>query len=345
MPNVTLKQLRAFVTLAKYRSFTKAAGQLNVSQSALTLQIQDLETTVGLRLFDRSTQSVDLTPIGIKFFPAIKGLIDQLDIALDDIQAAASFNKDVVTVVAGGSIIRSIIAPAVASLLKGYPELSVKIIEDAGATIPMRLIEGQAEFAISPLTADHNLQSHPLLKDRAGILCHEDHPIARQEGPLNWTDLRGTRLVMLRSGKTIRNLLDAHRIFSEYTEHPKYEVSSISALLSLVEQGVGISVLSSLAAYPALRAGLIFRPVQNPPLFRELQIVRLRRHTLTAAATALIGAIFDILNNLKLRSQLKDLLEVANTPKWVTRRPPPRRIAAMRKTKHHPESKDLSSKR
>jgi DNA-binding transcriptional LysR family regulator len=338
MVNVTLKQLRAFVTLAKHKSFTRAASHLNVSQSALTLQIRDLEAMIGLRLFDRSTRSVDLTSLGATFFPLIQDITNQLDLALDNIQAAANIDTGFVTVVAGGSVIKSIIAPAVANLGESRPELSVKIIEDAGATMQTRLVEGQADFAISSLTGDHNVQSHPLLKDRAGILCRADHPLAQRERPLNWTDLRGNRLVMLRSGKTIRALLDAHRNFSEYTEHPQYEVSSISALLSLVEQGVGISILSSLAAYSALQTGLVFLPVQNPSLFRELQIVHLRRHTLTPPAILLVGAIFDVLSNLKRMNHLKDLLEVSQRPEWCVNRPRTGRGSPAHQSKHRPEA-------
>ena len=90
MKNITIKQLRAFIAVAKLRNFTRAAAQLNVSQSALTIAIRQLEAEVGLRLFDRSTRAVELTPHAITFRPAAQRLLDDLAQSIDDLNAVAA---------------------------------------------------------------------------------------------------------------------------------------------------------------------------------------------------------------------------------------------------------------
>jgi LysR family carnitine catabolism transcriptional activator len=317
MSNVTLKQLRSFIALAQQRSFTKAAMHLNISQSALTLHIRDLETEIGVRLFDRSTRYVDLTSQGTRLLPVIFDAIDQLDHAIDDIRVSKSIDSGTVSIAAGGAIIKSLVAPAIAILRSKHPGLSVKVIEDSGPTTAVRLADGQADLAIAPVAQSHNLESQPLFKDRVGVLCHASHPLARQQRPIHWKDLSQHTLVILRTGKTIRTLLDAHRVALGSS---KYEVSTISALLSLIEEDVGISVLSCLAAYPALRAGLVFRPVQAPSIYRELCVVYLRRHTLSPAAKALVRAIFDVLRDLKRMHQVKEFLQIAQFADWVNKR-------------------------
>src|SRR5688572_365040 len=118
MRHITLKQLRAFLALARHRSFTRAAAQVGVSQSALTLQISDLEAEVGLRLFDRSSRSVTLTPQAADFLPVVARMLEQLDHALDDLQAHARRDRGRVVVTAGASVISVIIAPAIARMAK-----------------------------------------------------------------------------------------------------------------------------------------------------------------------------------------------------------------------------------
>src|ERR1700731_1618803 len=103
MKNVTLKQLRAFVTIAHEKSFTRAAGRLNISQSALTLGIRDLEAELALRLFDRSTRSVQPTTQAEVFLPVAIRLLDELDHAVDDLRAVAGRRKGSAVVSANAS--------------------------------------------------------------------------------------------------------------------------------------------------------------------------------------------------------------------------------------------------
>jgi len=314
MSNVTLKQLRSFITLAQQRSFTKAASYLNISQSALTLQIREFEAEIGVRLFDRSTRSVELTFHGTQLLPTILNIIDQLDHALDDVRSLTSIDRGTVSIAAGGSIIKSLVAPAIAILRVKYPGLSIKVIEDSGPATAARFAGGKADLAIAPPVESPTLASRPLFKDRVGVLCHASHPLAHQHRSVQWEDLAEHAVVVLRSGMTVRTLLDAHNVSIGSS---KYEVSTISALLSLVEEGVGISVLSYLAAYPALRSGLIFRPVQSPPIYRELSAVYLRRHSLSPAAKELVRAIFDVLRDLKRVKQISEFLQVASATEWI----------------------------
>ena len=140
MRNVTIKQLRAFVMVARERSFTRAAAQLNLSQSALTLQVRELEAEVGLKLLHRSTRSVELTSAGQEFLPLSARLLDELTHALDDLHALARGEKGSVVVVAGASVIALVVAPAIAGLAKSHPGISIRILEDLGDEVTRRVV-------------------------------------------------------------------------------------------------------------------------------------------------------------------------------------------------------------
>ena len=313
MENVTLKQMRAFLALAKERSFTRAAGQLNVSQSALTLQIRALESEVGVKLFNRSTRFVELTPQGVEFHPMVERIMDQLSLALRNVKTIADRTRGSVAVAAGTSIISLVIAPSVVRLGETYPGISVRIIEHAGRDLASRVIKGEADFGIAALTSPaDSLHAQLLVKDKFGVLCRRNHPLAARAGHLVWSDLAGHPFVILARGTDTREMLDSHPIVKSHLPKPAYEVASLSALFSLVARGAGFTLLPSIAAWPAIRQKLVFRPVYRPSMWRDLYFIQDRKRSLTPAAGQFAGAIIDEIKKLKKKPALDGLMEIAS---------------------------------
>src|SRR5215467_13424736 len=108
MNNISLRQLRAFVTVAALQSFTKAADALNTTQPALSAQIRDLESELGLRLFDRNTRSVSTTQAGRDLLPTVEKI-------LADIGAVATHARNVARKNVGRVVIAAL--PSVSSTL------------------------------------------------------------------------------------------------------------------------------------------------------------------------------------------------------------------------------------
>lgn len=299
MRNVTIKQLRAFVTLAHHRSFTRAATQLGISQSALTLQIRDLEAEVGLRLFDRSPRSVELTRQATEVLPMITRALDQIEEVIETLQAQARHERGRVAVTAGASVISVIIAPAIARMARTHPGIAVRIIEESGDDIARRVLDGDADIGIAALTRSYDsLDAQVVLKDRMGVLCTGQHALARKGSRLRWSDLAGLSYATFRPGTPTRHMLDTHAVIGPSIPRPAYEVSSVSALLSLAEQGATIAVLPWISAYPAIRRNVSFRPLGEPDMFRELHLIKQRRRSLAPSAQALASAILDEITRL-----------------------------------------------
>src|SRR5262249_8422226 len=136
MLNVSLRQLRVFTLIAREKSFTRAAERLHVSPSALTITIKELESEVGMRLFDRTTRTVDLTPQAVAFLPVAERLLDEIGRALDDLRSVAERKKGLVVVAAAASAIASIIAPAIGVLTNDHPAIPVPLFPATTATLP-----------------------------------------------------------------------------------------------------------------------------------------------------------------------------------------------------------------
>jgi DNA-binding transcriptional LysR family regulator len=293
MRNVTLKQIRAFVAVAAEKSFTRAASKLNLSQSALTLQVRELEQEVGLKLLHRSTRSVELTSAGQEFLPLSARLLDDLSHALDDLHALARGARGSVVVIAGASVISLVVAPSIAELGKCFPGITIRILEDLGDEVTRRVVAGEADFGIgSFVRPSREVDSSLLLRDRIGILCVRGHALAGKR-ILRANDLTQHPLAILGQGTVLQTLLVRNPDVNAVLPRPNYEASSVSALVSLVEQGAAIALLPSLAAYPVLGRKLVFRPIHEPAMFRDLFFIAPRRRSLTPAAQQVASAIVE----------------------------------------------------
>jgi DNA-binding transcriptional LysR family regulator len=242
----------------------------------------------------------------------VERLMDQLTRAVTAVQTLSTDAQGSVAVAAGSSVISLIIAPAVVRLASSYPSISVRIIEHAGRGLASRVMKGEADFGIAALTGPTDaLESELLVKDRFGVLCARDHPLAGKSRNVIWSDLTRYPFVTLASGTDTREMLARRPGVTPHLPRPTYEVASLSALFALVERGAGFTLLPGIAALPALRQNLLFRAVYKPTMFRELYFVCEKKAKLTPAAAQLACAILDEIMTLKKRTKLSQFVELA----------------------------------
>jgi DNA-binding transcriptional LysR family regulator len=126
--------LRAFIAVARERSFTKAAAQLGVSQSALSYTIRTLEARLGLRLLTRTTRSVSLTEAGERLLGSIGPRFDDIEREVAALSALRNKPAGTVRITAVEHAAQTILWPALARLLPEYPDINVEIINDYAIT-------------------------------------------------------------------------------------------------------------------------------------------------------------------------------------------------------------------
>ena len=300
MLNVSLKQLRAFVLVAQERSFTRAASRVHVSPSAITVAIRDLETEVGMRLFDRTTRSVDPTPQALAFQPVAERLLEEFGRALGDLRSFAQRQKGFVVVAAAASMITFVIAPAIAALAKAYPAITVRVIDDHTEGVAKRVLAGEVDFGITTLLQPiDEIDARLLLQDRLGVIFSDRHDLAKRRGTIGLSDLGGAPLVSLAVGAGIRDIVDRQSRLAAALPRPAYEVSNIFALHSLVAQNVGVAIVPALTARSAAQAGIAFRPLGRPTIFRGFFFLRARNRTLSPASAALAERILAEISKLR----------------------------------------------
>lgn len=134
MSRTNLNDIAAFLAVARERSFTRAAAQLGVSQSALSQTLRGLEARLGLRLLTRSTRSVAPTEAGERLLQAAGPRLDEIDAELAALTELRDKPSGTIRITAHDHAIRTVLWPALERLLPDYPDIKVEIVIDYGLT-------------------------------------------------------------------------------------------------------------------------------------------------------------------------------------------------------------------
>ena len=134
MPRTDLNDLVAFLAVARERSFTRAAAQLGVSQSALSQTLRGLEARLGLRLLTRTTRRVAPTEAGERLLRAAGPRLDEIDAELAALSDLRDRPAGTIRITAHDHALRTVLWPALERLLPDYPEIKVEVAVDAGLT-------------------------------------------------------------------------------------------------------------------------------------------------------------------------------------------------------------------
>src|SRR5258708_11405888 len=134
MPRENINDLTAFLAVAKERSFTRAAAQLGVSQSALSHSIRGLEERLGIRLLTRTTRSVAPTEAGERLVRTIGPRLEEIDAELSALTELREKPAGNIRITTGEHAAEAILWPTLVKLLPRYPDIKVELIIDHGLT-------------------------------------------------------------------------------------------------------------------------------------------------------------------------------------------------------------------
>src|SRR5712672_4259812 len=130
MARESINDLRAFIAVARERSFTRAAAQLGVSQSALSHTVRGLEERLGVRLLTRTTRSVAPTEAGERLLRNLGPRFDEIEAELEAVRELRTKPAGTIRITATGFAIDTVLLPKVASLLREFSDIRVEMIVD-----------------------------------------------------------------------------------------------------------------------------------------------------------------------------------------------------------------------
>lgn len=303
--NVTITYLRAFLAVVKQGSFSKAAEELNITQPTLSVTIRQLEQALKIRLLDRTTRRISLTEEGAEFYPTVERLLHDFDAALNDVRSIAERRTGKVSLAMLPSIATELIPIVVARYSELYPGVKIHLRDDNTSGVWRRVARQEVDFGIAgAFEGDSDLEFLPIISDRFGVVALEDHPLAREEGPLAWSELAAYKIIGLASDTGIKPLLVGRRGIPDNVRAPNHEVSNIMTVMNLVDAGFGIAAIPSFAAMRRQHARVIFRELVRPTIKRDIGLVKRRGKALSPAAQSMQKLILDMLPEIKTRPDL-----------------------------------------
>jgi LysR family carnitine catabolism transcriptional activator len=313
----SLRHLKCFAEVAARQSISKAAAQLNVSQSALTLTIQQLEESLGLRLFDRTTRSVSLTAAGQEFLPTARRLIDDFDAALGDMRALGARSRGHVSIAVVPSIVALVMPQVMATFVQLYPQISMHLREDSSGGAEQRVLNREADFGISsPVERLPTLKYTPLFEDQFSVVFAKGHPLEKKRR-IRWADLGPYQVIGFsqdsRLAMQVRLMQEAS--VPEHVRNPRYQVSHTATIRSLVDQGLGISAMPSLSAQRVPLNSLQCRLLEEPAYRRQVCLIETAQRSLSPAAQALLDLILAEIPRLTSAPGVKLLGPAVAAPK------------------------------
>lgn len=257
-----MRQLRAFVTIARLHSFTRAAEQLHITQPGLSGMVRDIEQQLDCRLFERTTRTVALTEHGRAFLPVAVRVLADLDEAASSLGQLSAEGRRKLVVGATPVVASSILPQACRAFAAIQPEVQVEVHDLERTRVHAAVQDGELDAGFGVfLDAASGIRRTPLLKTEL-VLVEAAGP--RSVGAVRWNELEpGTALLALPDKNPIQQLVDSH-MPDDGAHQPRQVFNHLHTLLAMVEAGAGRAVLPSFVSAAAQRYKVVLRPITRP---------------------------------------------------------------------------------
>jgi len=282
--NITSRQLKAFVLTARYQSFSRAAEQLFITQSGMSVLVRELESQLGFRLFERTTRKVTLTESGSKLLPiADRSLLD-LEAAAANIGRSASAAKGSLSLGAAPFTAAELLPQVIAAYALRDPHLHVRLIDAEGTRLVDMVQSGEIDVAVSAVLHDApGLERSLLARFRLVFIRATDLP-ADLPPEVRWKDVAAQRLVGFPCDYPIQQLIAEQLMRVGRHSPPDVICNYLETLIAMVEIGSGVAVVPLFAAPACAKRRITLHPIVDPVVTSDLHWMASRARRLSSTA-------------------------------------------------------------
>jgi DNA-binding transcriptional LysR family regulator len=268
MSQITIRQLKALVTVADLGSFIAAGRALHVTASALSILIGELEKTLGFRVLDRTTRRVTVSAAGQDYLPYAQRVLDSLE-AADRRAVDLRSQKTGVVRIATSQIVAWTLMPRVYSAFRQLrPEVRLEPLDLPMDQVLPSLESGMADLAITLNRPSDELQSIPIFASRMHLACRPDHPWASRKR-LRWSSLAGKPLIFT-GAETPQRIMAA--LPGKFELMGVRQTEHAGSALALVASGLGDAICAGYVKPLADIHGLRLVAMEQPTVLREFGI-------------------------------------------------------------------------
>ncbi|GAB5460568.1 hydrogen peroxide-inducible genes activator [Hoeflea alexandrii] len=298
MRNLTLKQLRYFEALALHGHFGRAAQACAISQPALSVQIRELEESLGTELFERGARQVRLTNFGEEFADRVRGILRSVDELGELARASRDHLVGRLRIGVIPTIAPYLLPEIITDLTASNSNIDIQIRESLTPILVRELADGRLDAAIVALPVSEPSLTEVALFEENFVLVR---PVADQDKPVpGHEDMREMKLLLLEEGHCFRDQALSFCDIQSSRPREMLDASSLTTLVQMVGAGLGVTLIPEMAIavetrsapvsiahfrnpQPSRTIGMIWR--KTSPLAKQLgQISEVVRKTTSARA-------------------------------------------------------------
>lgn len=288
---MNVKQLRAFVTVAKYLSFAQAGEHLHISQPALSLTIKALEDNLGGALLTRTTRSVSLTPEGEVLLPLARRLLVDWDDTEELLRQRFTLQLGRVAIAAMPAFAGNLLPASLKVFRQRYPRVNVTVHDVINEQVLELVRHRRVELGIGfePDSSDA-LHFEPLYLDRFVAVVPADSALAAQ-AQVTWRELLEEDFIALQRPSAVRLLLEEHLAVEHGKLTVAFESHQLTTIGRMVANGLGVSAVPALCIGQMQELGARCVPLVEPTVERRIGVISLGDSKLSTAALALLDVL------------------------------------------------------
>lgn len=289
--NIGIRHLRAVIAVADHGTYTAAAQALGVAQSSLSRAVIEAERRVGVRLFERTTRRVEPTVDGRELVEVARRLVAEFDATLAHVEGYVAGTRGAVSVAALPSIAATLLPPVLAAFRRPRPDVSVVVRDGLSGEVLSMLVHGEVDLGLTVARElPPELVARTVAEDGFAVAVPEGHELA-EAAEVPWSTLDGRPLVAFDRTSSIRGHTDAAYARVGIRPGPLTEARNVGAVAGLAGGGLGVAVVPGLVLPLVAFAGLVWRPLVEPVVRREVRLVRHRDRPLSRTARELMAAL------------------------------------------------------
>ena len=255
-----IRQLRAFVAIAESGTFTAGALRVHVTQAAISMQIRQLETEIGAKVFVRAPRHVILTEAGEQLLRRARHILREHDAALDEIAELAGAERGRLRIGSASAMVLTEQLPAILKeLRKQHPAAEIAVASGTSEVLVDQILAGEVDIAFVSLPVDvRGIKTERLSEDQLVAIASPRHKLAKQRTISAYT-LAGERLILGERGGNTRRLIDQFFAQAGVTIKVAMELSRQQAIRRMVEEDMGVGIVPLQSVKDEVEKGKLIR--------------------------------------------------------------------------------------
>ncbi|WP_423814079.1 LysR substrate-binding domain-containing protein [Psychrobacter sp. 219-2-C] len=289
--NISIRQLSAFISVADNGSFTRASEQMHLTQSAVSGLIKELESSLGIVLFDRTTRQLSLSVVGHHLLPQARRILNEMQLFENEASSLTSLAQGQVRL-AVSQFAASSMPAVIAQFAKAYPDISVSLLDCSAENVLEHIQNIEVDLGVGTergfTEPDDDISADLLYQLPFCVVMPDNHALA-QKSEVIWQDLVDTPLITLQGPFIEQVTAELNEEIASHIQQARYKVNFMSTALEMTRQGFGITLC--LPYMPEVidwvsANGLQMRPLAQPVKMRRFFIYQRSSRALSPASIA-----------------------------------------------------------